>query len=74
MPKAAVDEDGDLRSRKGHIGLSPGLCQYGMIHTVSQPHGVDASPDMVEGACKRGLDASVADAHALSFDRRCCIL
>lgn len=30
--------------------------------------GVDASPSMVRAARRRGVDASVADAHALAFD------
>ena len=31
--------------------------------------GVDAGPDMVRGACGRGVDARVMDGHALTFEQ-----
>jgi len=51
------------------LGCGDGALTEKLAATGAKVVGVDAGPDMVAAACARGLDARVADAQALAFDR-----
>ena len=49
------------------LGCGDGALTEKLVAAGAQVKGVDASPDMIAAAQARGLDAQVADGHALEF-------
>lgn len=52
------------------LGCGHGKLTEKITATQAEVIAVDASPEQVEGACARGLDARVMDARALTFEGR----
>lgn len=52
------------------VGCGDGALTAKIAEAGAEVLGVDASPDMVAAVRARGLDAEVADAHALGFEGR----
>jgi trans-aconitate methyltransferase len=50
------------------LGCGDGVLTEKIVSAGAEVVGVDASPDMVSAAKRRGLDARVMDAYTLSFD------
>jgi SAM-dependent methyltransferase len=50
------------------VGCGDGVLSQEILETGATVVGVDSSPDMVEAARKRGIDARLADALYLSFE------
>ena len=50
------------------LGCGDGVLTEKIVAAGAQVLGVDASPEMIEAARARGLDAHVADGQALTFD------
>ncbi|MBK0397987.1 methyltransferase domain-containing protein [Limibaculum sp. M0105] len=50
------------------LGCGDGVLSQRLAEAGARVVGVDASPDMVAAAQARGVDARLADAHALPFD------
>lgn len=51
------------------LGCGDGALTEALVRAGAEVVGVDASPDMVAATRARGLEADVADGHALEFDR-----
>ena len=50
------------------LGCGDGALTGKLVDAGCTVVGVDASPEMVEAACRRGLDARIMDGHALDFE------
>lgn len=50
------------------VGCGDGVLSQKIRETGATVVGVDGSPDMVEAAKRRGIDARLVDAHELTFD------
>jgi SAM-dependent methyltransferase len=50
------------------LGCGDGALTEALVAAGASVKGVDASPDMIDGALARGLDAELADGHALPFE------
>src|SRR6185295_18810729 len=51
------------------LGCGAGTLTVKLIASGATVFGVDANPQMIASAKAKGIDAHVADAHALTFDR-----
>ena len=49
------------------LGCGDGVLTEGLAESGCDVVGVDASEDMIDAACRRGIDARVVDAHRLPF-------
>jgi len=50
------------------LGCGDGTLTERLVALGAEVVGIDSSPDMIEAACQRGLDARIADARTLAFD------
>jgi trans-aconitate methyltransferase len=54
------------------LGCGDGVLTEKLVGLGAHVVGIDSSPDMIAAARRRGLDAKVMDARALTFENERC--